>query len=268
MLVRTFIEPGGRIGGVRPDYLLYETLAQIQGATLKTVPGWPQVPAVAALVELDAPIFLSSPTNPTGAILPLSYVEELATALRQTGQLLVMDEAYVDFANTTALPLIRQHDNLVVLRSFSKSFSLAGMRIGLAFADPAIITQLMKVKDSYNLDRLAIVAGTAALEDLQNMRQTADTIKRTRARLAEALTAMAFDVSPSAANFVLCRPPEMSAPEFLAALREQRILVRHYDVAPIREWVRISVGTDHEIDALLSAVRDILRVRGIGTENA
>ncbi len=258
MLVRAFVAPGGVMAGMQPDYLLYKTLCAIQGGRFQTVPGWPDPPEIDRLAELGAPVFLSSPTNPTGALIPRDFLRRLAEAIGAQGQVLVIDEAYADFAEANCLALARELDNVVVLRSFSKSFSLAGMRVGLGFAAPSIIAQLMKIKDSYNLDRLAIAAGVAALADIQWMRANAKKITMTRARLDDGLQTLGFDLLPSQANFVLCRPPRLDARAYQEALRERGILIRHYDVEPIREWVRISVGTDEQIDVLLSATDEIV----------
>ena len=261
MLVRAFVAPGGVMAGIQPDYLLYKTLCAIQGGRFQTVPGWPDPPdspEIDRLAELGAPVFLSSPTNPTGTLIPRDFLRRLAEAVGAQGQVLVIDEAYADFAEANCLALARELDNVVVLRSFSKSFSLAGMRIGLGFAAPGIIAQLMKIKDSYNLDRLAIAAGVAALDDIQWMRANAKKITMTRARLDDGLQALGFDLVPSQANFVLCRPPRLAARAYQEALRERGVLIRHYDVEPIREWVRISVGTDEQIEVLLSATEEIV----------
>ena len=115
----------------------------------------------------------------------------------------------------------------------------------------------MKVKDSYNLDRLAIAAATAALGDLKQMRQNADTIIRTRGELATALIELGFDVAPSEANFLLCRPSNLTAPQLQKALEERKILIRHYNINPVTDWVRISIGNEDETKALLTAIREI-----------
>ncbi len=169
----------------------------------------------------------------------------------------MVDEAYVDFADgegASALPLIRQLPNLVVLRTFSKSFSLAGMRIGLAFAGEEIIAGMMKVKDSYNLNRLSLVAATAALQDLKWMARNVRRIQKSRRKLIAGAKKKGFQVLPSQANFVLVRKPGENLRGVYEALKRNKILVRYFDVPGLHECLRITVGTAREVAALLSAL--------------
>ena len=171
--------------------------------------------------------------------------------------MLVVDEAYVDFAEANALALVHAYDNVVVLRTFSKSFSLAGMRIGLAFAAPSIIDELLKVKDSYNVTRLSIVAATAALEDYARMEANVARVRRTRQRLTEELQARRFAVLPSQSNFVLARRPGHSLEPVYVGLKKRGVLVRYFATPELADALRITVGTDAEIDSLLSAMDDV-----------
>jgi histidinol-phosphate aminotransferase len=258
ILVRAFVPEQGTIASARPDYLLYKSLAEIQGARFVAVDVRSDESAPEAMAGAGAKlVLLSSPNNPTGAQMSNDQVRRMAEALAKEGALLVVDEAYVDFAPASCLTLVAELDNLVVLRSFSKSFSLAGLRIGLAFGPAEIIAELLKVKDSYNLDRIAIAAATAALDDLKWMRANVATILRTRRRLAAALERLGFDVQPSAANFLFCRVPEPGAKALYEALKAKKILVRHFGIEPIDDAVRISAGTDEEIDALLKLTEQI-----------
>jgi histidinol-phosphate aminotransferase len=181
----------------------------------------------------------------------MARIRDLATTVPG---LLVVDEAYVDFAEESALGLLAAHGNVLVLRTFSKSFSLAGMRIGLAFGNPELIAQISKVKDSYNLNRLSIVAGTAALEDYDWMRANVMRVRATRARLSGELSGRGFEVLPSQANFVLARRPRQVLEGLYRSIREQGILVRYFPIVELRDALRISIGTDDEIDALLRAI--------------
>jgi len=169
----------------------------------------------------------------------------------------VIDEAYVDFAPRNALSLLATHDNVLLLRTFSKSYALAGMRIGFAFGSPQLISALDSVKDSYNLDRLAIVAAVAAMEDQEHHRRLVDEVVRNRGELSKALESFGFKVVPSAANFVFARPPKPAA-EVVSELRERKILVRHYDREPIAGWIRVTVGTPEQHAKLLQALQEIL----------
>ena len=168
--------------------------------------------------------------------------------------ILVVDEAYVDFADETALPLVNELDNVVVLRTFSKSFSLAGMRIGLAFAAPAIIGALLKVKDSYNVSRLSIVAATAALEDYAWMRTNVERICQTRSHLIRELRARGFSVLASQSNFVLARRRGEDMESTYLVLKSKGVLIRYFPTPALHNALRITVGTDEEIAAFLQAL--------------
>jgi histidinol-phosphate aminotransferase len=185
----------------------------------------------------------------------MSDIEELLRA-RSDG-LIVVDEAYADFADDSAVRLLDRYANLLVLRSFSKSFSLAGLRLGLALGAAETIAELVKVKDSYNVDRLAIVAGVAALEDAAWMEENARRVKATRAWLSEELRRLGFEVPQSQANFVFARKPGKDLAPVYLALKRQGILVRHFPIDGLRDALRITVGTDDEVRRLLAALTGI-----------
>jgi histidinol-phosphate aminotransferase len=175
------------------------------------------------------------------------------------GGILVIDEAYVDFADETALPLLHKYPHVVILRTFSKSFSLAGLRIGLAFGHPDLINELMKVKDSYNVSRLSIVAAVAALEDYAWMHQNVDKIRVTRTRLSAALRELGYFVYDSQANFVLARKQGVAQKPVYLGLKERGLLVRYFSSPELADCLRISVGADEEIDRLLVAMQELRR---------
>lgn len=255
MLMRSFIGPGDRVAFPSPTYSLYETLIEIQGGEKAAVEYPAKFSVPEALAAQNAPLtFLCNPNSPTGTLVPLQEIDRLARAV---SGILVVDEAYVDFADSegaSALPLIRQLPNLVVLRTFSKSFSLAGMRIGLAFAAEEVIAGMMKVKDSYNLNRLSLVAATAALQDLTWMARNVRRIQKSRRKLIAGAKKMGFQVLPSQANFVLVRKPGENLKGVYEALKRNKILVRYFDVPELQESLRITVGTAREVAALLSAL--------------
>jgi histidinol-phosphate aminotransferase len=172
---------------------------------------------------------------------------------------LVIDEAYIDFADETALPLLHKYPHVVILRTFSKSFSLAGMRIGLAFGHPEVLSELLKVKDSYNINRLSIVAAVAALEDYAWMRRNVEKIRATRARLITALRALRYIAYDSQTNFVLARKPGVRQEPVYLGLKERGLLVRYFSSPELADCLRITVGTDEEIDRLLVAMQDVSR---------
>jgi histidinol-phosphate aminotransferase len=169
----------------------------------------------------------------------------------------VIDEAYVDFAPRSALGLIAGHDNVVLLRTFSKSYGLAGLRIGFALGSREVIEALDSVKDSYNVDRLAIVAAVAAIEDEEHHTRLVGEVVRNRDELASGLAELGFEVVPSAANFVFAKPPK-PAIQVAEALRERRILVRHYDREPIAGWIRVTVGTRDQNEKLMVGLKEVL----------
>ena len=255
LLVRAVVDPGGSVAYPVPTYSLYRTLVALQDARAVEVPypdDWSVPPGLA---RAGAPLtLLCNPNAPSGTFVPIAAVAELARAVRGV---LVVDEAYVDFAADHALRLLAEHPNVVVLRTLSKSFSLAGLRVGLAFGHPEVIDGLRTVKDSYNVSRLTQLGAEAALADLVAMQRNADRIRATRTVLTTGLERLGFTVPPSEANFVLaCRPGRSMAP-VAAALAARGILVRHFAVPGLDDALRITVGTDEEVAALLVALAEV-----------
>jgi histidinol-phosphate aminotransferase len=255
LLMRAVIGPGERVAYAMPTYSLYETLVEIQGGVKATVDYPEDFSVPDALAKQNAPLtFLCNPNSPSGTLVSLQEIDRLARAV---SGILVVDEAYVDFADNegaSVLPLIRQLSNLVVLRTFSKSFSLAGMRIGVAFAPEEIIAGMMKVKDSYNLNRLSLVAAIAALCDLPWMARNVRRIQRSRRKLSAGVEKLGFQVLPSQSNFVLARKPGENLKEVYEGLKRRKILVRYFDAPGLRDCLRITVGTSREIAILLRAL--------------
>jgi histidinol-phosphate aminotransferase len=256
ILMRCFVGPGDRVAYPMPTYSLYDTLVDIQGGIRAPVDYPPDFSIPASLTEQRAALtFLCNPNAPTGTLVRPPAIVRLAKAVRG---ILVVDEAYIDFAapeNVTAIPLVRRLPNLVVLRTFSKSFSLAGLRIGLAFASPGIIAGMMKVKDSYNLNRISAAAATAALQDMAWMQRNVRRIQRERAILSAALSEMGFEVYASEANFVLARRPGTDVRAIQQALKRRRILIRYFGVPGLDDCLRFTIGSPADIKALLAALR-------------
>ena len=204
-------------------------------------------------------IILANPNAPTGQLLPLSEIERLVAAHPQS--VVVIDEAYIDFGGDTAIALVARYPNLLVIRTLSKSHSLAGLRIGYAVGHPDLIEALDRVKNSFNsypLDRLAIVGAAAAIEDREHMEKTRHAVMVSRATLIAGLETLGFAVLPSAANFIFARHPQHDAATLAAQLRERQIIVRHFKQPRINQHLRISIGTDQECAALVDALRAIL----------
>jgi histidinol-phosphate aminotransferase len=255
MCFRAFAGAGETVAYVTPTYPLFEPLCRVHEAVPSTHPTeqpWELPPSLGA--DPSRLKFVVNPNSPTGALFEREEVEAVVAA---SSGLVVIDEAYVDFAPVSCLPLLDRYPNVLLLRTFSKSYALAGMRIGFALGPAELIEALDSVKDSYNLDRLAIVAAVAAIEDEAHHRRIVDEVVGNRESLSRSLEGLRFEVVPSSANFVFARPPR-PAHEVVAALRERKILVRHYDREPIAGWLRITVGTRDQHEKLLSALKEVL----------
>ncbi|GIX04352.1 MAG: histidinol-phosphate aminotransferase [Planctomycetaceae bacterium] len=268
IVMRTFCDPGDLVVSLYPSYILYETLAALQGARharLLLNSEWQWDPQQAATLVSQAKLVLvPNPNSPSGT----RWSEAQLCRLIPPRGVLVLDQAYADFAEPPlGVDLVRAAEGarIVVVRTLSKSFSLAGLRCGYAIAQPALIHEMRKVKDSYNCDRLALAGGTAALADHAWMQQHAYMIRQTRARLQQALVGLGFEVAPSQANFVWAVHPHHSARSLYEHLKQRKILVRlmRFSEVPwapdgILEGLRISIGLDEEIDALLDVLKNLL----------
>jgi histidinol-phosphate aminotransferase len=255
MVTRAFVPEGGLVVSPTPSYLLYRTLAEIQGARFSTVPyaeGW-RLPEPWPLPQANL-TFVTNPNSPSGTTVATADLERLADNL--AGPLLV-DEAYVDFAEENALRLAGR-PGVVVSRSLSKSYALAGIRFGYAIADPALVRELVKIKDSYNCDVLSLAAAAAALEDQEYLKCTRARILATRQRLTAALKRLGFDVCPSQANFVWCRRSDRPVRPMYEELKRRKILIRYMNYEGYGDGLRISVGSDEEIDRLLEELKGLL----------
>jgi histidinol-phosphate aminotransferase len=254
-LIRACAGEGQDVGYVHPSYSYYSTLAEIQGAVVCTY-GLTESFAIEAFPEFyhGKVFFLTTPNSPLGFAFPLDYIEDLA---RNCGGLLVIDEAYADFADGNALELVKKYENVVVTRTFSKSYALAGMRLGLAIARPEIIAALDKIRDHYNLDRLAQAACVAALKDQTYFRESCRKIIATREWFTGELTAIGYNVIPSQANFVFASPPDKNGKRVYEGLFERKILVRLLSDPLLTHGLRISIGTREEMEATVAALIEI-----------
>jgi histidinol-phosphate aminotransferase len=256
ILTRAFVPEGGLIVSATPSYVLYRTLAEIQGARFETVPFTDTWQLAAPWPQPNAHLtFLANPNSPSGTAIRPDEIARLAAALPGP---LVLDEAYADFAEWNGLELIGKVPNLVVTRSLSKAYSLAGIRFGFAVADPATIRELVKVKDSYNCDALSLAAAAAALRDRAYFADVRAKIIATRGRMQAELTELGFTVTSSQANFLWCRRFDRPVQAIYQALKERNILVRYMVYPGYGDGLRISVGTDAEIDRLLAELRRIV----------
>jgi histidinol-phosphate aminotransferase len=255
MCFRAFAGAGDRVAFATPTYPLFEPLCHIHEAVPAPFPTGEDWSWTEEFVLDPAPLkLIVNPNSPTGHWVGPAEVER---AIEQSTGVVVVDEAYVDFAPMNVAGFLPRYQHMLVLRTLSKSYALAGMRVGYAIGNPDLIAALDAVKDSYNLDRLAIVAAAAAIEDEGHHRAIVDEVVSNREELSKALTGMEFEVVPSATNFLFVKPPRPAA-EVAKALRERRILVRHYDREPIAGWIRVTIGTREQHAQLLAALKEIL----------
>ncbi|MGY4830920.1 histidinol-phosphate transaminase [Sphaerotilaceae bacterium SBD11-9] len=247
-----------------PDisYAFYPVYCGLYGISHRTVPLDAQLGLSVDdyLAQPDAgAIIFPNPNAPTGRALPRSEIARLLAA--RPDAVLVIDEAYVDFGAESAVPLIAQHPNLLVVQTLSKSRSLAGLRVGFAMGQAPLIEALTRVKDSFNsypLDRLATAGAIAAMEDAPYFERTRRAVIDSRERLSESLRALGFEVLPSQANFLFVRHPAHRGAELAAALRGRNILVRRFGQPErIADHLRITVGTDAQCDALVKALKEL-----------
>lgn len=258
IVTRAFVGTSDMIRFANPSYLLYRTLAEIQGAAFDIVnynADWSLPDEFAATNDWLRLVFLANPNSPSGTMVPPEKVAALADALPCP---LLVDEAYVDFADTNCLALVAENEKLMVARTLSKSYALAGLRFGYLVAQPAVIRELMKVKDSYNCDSLSIAGATAAIDDQAWLAETRATILATRARMTSELCEMGFDVVESQANFVWCTHGATSVEPIYRELKQSGILVRYMLYPAWGDGLRITVGTDEQVDACLSQLRTLV----------
>lgn len=254
MLFRSIAGPDRPVAFPVPTYVLYRTLAKIQDSPAVEVPfdDSYRLPVDALVSAQGALTIVASPNSPSGNRIP--NADLLSLANRIPG-ILAVDEAYAEFASGNALELTRQCDNVIVLRTMSKSHSLAGLRLGFAVAPPPLVAGLMKVKDSYNVDAVSARVGSIAIQDVDHTRANIDRIRRSREHVSQALSALGYRVWPSDANFLLARPPAGDARAVYDALKTEGILVRYFDEPTLRDRLRITVGTDDQNDRLVAVLR-------------
>lgn len=204
-------------------------------------------------------IIFPNPNAPTGCLLPLAEIERIVAG--NPDAVVLVDEAYVDFGGDSAIALVNQYPNLLVVHTFSKSRSLAGLRVGFAVGHPALIEGLERVKNSFNsypLDRLALAGAVASVEDEDYFQDSCRKVMATRETLVAQMQSLGFEVLPSAANFIFARHPQHDAATLAAALRQRAIIVRHFKQARIEQFLRITIGTDAQCATLVQALTDIL----------
>jgi len=258
IITRALVAEGDMVRYPNPSYVLYQTLAEIQGAECDVVnfeADWSLGEAFAAPNDRLRLAYLANPNSPSGTVLPPEEVARIADALPCP---LLVDEAYADFAETNCLALVAQNEKIMVSRTLSKSYALAGLRFGFLVAQPQLIQQFAKVKDSYNCDALAIAGATAAIDDQQGFERTRTAILASRTRLTEELTKLGFACIPSQANFVWCQHPDHAAEALYQQLKAGGVLVRYMSYPNWQDGLRVTVGTDEQIDAFLAILSGLL----------
>jgi histidinol-phosphate aminotransferase len=259
LCTRAFVENDGMIGFFNPSYSLYNVLAEIRDVGQHAVSlnddfSWPVEAATAELAADPACslFFFTNPNAPTGRLCARDDVRRFCAGF---GGVVVVDEAYVYFARESCDAIALERDNVLVARTLSKSYALAGLRLGYAIGHADLIAALFKIKDSYNVDEITQIIAMAALNDVDHMRANAARVVATRERLAGSLATLGFTVCPSQSNFLWVEPAGMPAKEMFDALRARRILVRYFPGERTGRFLRITVGTDADVDRLLSVVR-------------
>jgi len=272
LATRAFVEPSSKfkvqsskslVQYFTPSYSLYPVLADIHGARKNPVPLKPDfsLPSPAELKRAGvwkfgaALTYVTTPNAPSGRGYKMSELEKLCVA--QTG-VVILDEAYVDFEEENAMKLALKYPHVIVARTFSKAYSLCFQRVGYFVGHPELIAALHKIRDSYNVNGLGQAAAVATLNNLPYYRANFKRIIAAREWLSRELTKLDFRVFPSRTNFILVRPPRFAAHEWQHRLRERKILVRWFNFPEVKNYLRITIGTPPEVEALVKAARRII----------
>ena len=238
-------------------YSFYPVYSQLFGVDYRTVPLMADGRVDPQSLMAEGPVALANPNAPTGILLPVAELRRLAAHCRERGAVLLVDEAYAAFAPENALPLLGEFDNVLIVRTFSKSHALAGLRVGYALGSERLIGALRRVRDSFNsypLDRLAQYAATAAILDTEYTARTVALVTAARDRCRERLTAAGITVLPSATNFLFVKANPVDAAPVQQALRAEGILVRHFSGPKLAPWLRVTVGTTEDMETVTEAL--------------
>lgn len=244
------------------SYGFYKVYAELHGAEYTEIPLCEDFSInVNDYIGIGKNIVIANPNAPTGLALTRNQVEQIVKS--NPDNFVLIDEAYVDFGAESAVGLVSKYDNLLVVRTFSKSYSLAGARLGFAIGSEALIADLEKIKYStnpYNINRLSMIAGCRAIEDNMYYMNNCKIIARTRRSVTDTLRGWGFEVLDSSANFIFARTPKMSGEQLYLELKARGILIRHFSKECIKDFNRITIGTEDEMNAFLRAVKDILGI--------
>ena len=247
---------------VFPDvtYGFYPVFANVNGVPYREIPLLDDFSVdVPALCRTRGTVFLANPNAPTGIALPRDTVETILRA--HPDEMVIVDEAYVDFGAESCLPLVEKYENLLVTQTFSKSRSMAGARLGFGVGQATVIRDLETLRNStnpYNVNRMTLAAGVGALEDEDYTRANCDTVVQNRTFTAVEMEKLGFEVIPSSANFLFVKHPRVGGADFYRSLREKGVLVRHFAITRLQDYNRVTVGSREQMEALLGATREIL----------
>lgn len=244
-------------------YGFYPVFAQYNGVPYREIPLKDDFTIdIKDYFNAKGTIFIANPNAPTGILLKIGEIEEIIK--NNPDNIVIIDEAYIDFGGESAVGLIKKYDNLLVTQTFSKSRSMAGARLGLGFASKALIRDINTIRYStnpYNVNSMTLAAGTGALEDAEYTKKCCDAIIETREQTKAALRKMNFTMTDSSSNFLFAKHPEIGGEELYLKLKERGILVRHFTKERIKDYNRITVGTKEQMDALIKNIREILEER-------
>jgi histidinol-phosphate aminotransferase len=256
IIIRTFAQPGDPVGFFEPTFPLYRILAVIQAAKVISVRlEEPYFPPPMPPMDLKV-FFLPNPNSPVGFSYPITLLRKMAEKVKG---ILVIDEAYAEFAAENALQLIGEFENVIIVRTVSKSYSLAGVRMGYAIGNEALIAEMFKVKDPFNVTLLTQAIVAAALEDQEYFRKVVSQIIKTREWFTKEASALGYRIIPSQANFIFPQPPQKGrGVEFFQTLFERKVLTRYYDELGLRDGTRMTIGTPEEMDSSLKVLKEIL----------
>ncbi|QKQ73693.1 histidinol-phosphate transaminase [Nostoc sp. TCL240-02] len=253
VVIRACAEPGRKVVYPMPTYVLYRTLAEMQDAEITEISyGEDYSLPLKELVAANGSVtFIASPNSPSGHLVATNELRQLAS---QLSGVLVIDEAYIDFTEENALALVKEYENVIIIRTLSKGYSLAGLRLGFGVANPKLLQGLFKVKDSYNIDAIACAIGTAAITDQAYKNACVAKIKASRNQLSTDLKQLGFHIWDSQTNFLLVQPPQKNAEYLYQKLKEQGILIRYFKQPGLDDKLRITVGTDEQNQVLVETL--------------
>lgn len=255
-----FFSPGKTIRFPEITYSFYPTYAALFTIPYEPIPLREDFTLnTEAFYKSEGGVIFPNPNAPTGIALPLEAIERIVR--ENQGQIVIIDEAYIDFGGDTAIPLIERFDNLLITRTMSKSRSLAGLRIGYAIGSKALIEALNRIKNSFNsytIDQLALTAGVASVKDSDYFNTTVQAIIRTRDQSRKVFESVGFTVLPSAANFLFVHHPHIPAKQLHKCLRDKQILVRHFSRPETEEWLRVTIGSDDEMGTFFQQLFELV----------